>query len=68
MRQLFTELWGFAILVSTSASANADPMAECWVSIGNQEAGDCLVAVEKNANAALDQLFVHAIDAAQKIR
>jgi len=56
----------FAVLVSIAALVNADPMSECWVGNGKQEAAACLIAVEKNADAALGQTLAQAMDAAKK--
>ena len=66
MRQYFAELLGVAILMGISGSVNADPMSECWVGNGKQEAELCLGAVEDKANAALDDILRRAMDAANK--
>jgi len=67
MRRYFAGLLGLAMLLGISASANADPMAECWVGNGKQEAEVCLGAVEDKANAALDETLRQAMDAAKKL-
>ncbi len=66
MRRLCAGLLGFAMLACIEGSANADPMSECWIGNGKQEAQVCLGAVENNANAALDVILSQAMDAARK--
>jgi len=66
MRRFSAGLLGFAMLTCITGSVIADPMSECWVGNGKQEAEVCLGTVEDNADAALEVILGQAMDAAKK--
>jgi uncharacterized protein YecT (DUF1311 family) len=55
-------------LLLPAPGAQADPIMECGNQFGSQvEIGDCLAAVEKNTEAAMEVVLGFAMDAAKEI-
>lgn len=68
MRVTHASLVGLVLLAGGAAPVVAGPADECGVQNASQvEIHDCLVAVEKNADAALATIYGYAMNAAEEL-
>lgn len=68
MKTLAMGIFAFCLATGAPAVAEADPHMECETESGSQvEVGNCLVEVEKAADAALKIVFGFAMDAAKEL-